>query len=249
MNYRPQGFTLLPPIIKNLLIINGLMFMGTIVLKDALGFNFVEMFALYYPGSPNFMPHQLITHMFMHADFGHIFFNMFALWMFGTALENIWGPKKFLIYYMVTGLGAAFIHLGVNYLEMQWMHSQLLEGGFTAADITNLLANGSWSDDVTVSRDIIERYYGNYNFPTLGASGAVFGILLAFGMTFPEQRIYIYFLLPIKAKWFVIIYGAFELWNGVMNTSDGVAHFAHLGGMIFGYFLIKHWQKNQFRQW
>jgi membrane associated rhomboid family serine protease len=150
---------------------------------------------------------------------------------------------------MVTGLGAAFIHLGVNFLEFQWLQSQLLEGGFNAADLSNLLSNGTWNDDVTISRDLIERYYSTYNFPTLGASGAVFGILLAFGMTFPEQKIYIYFLFPIKAKWFVIIYGAFELLNGIFYTSDGIAHFAHLGGMLFGYFLIKHWQKNQFRQW
>ncbi len=249
MNYRPQGFSLLPPVIKNLLIINGLMFLGMNVLNTSFGLNFVELFALYYPTSPGFMPHQLVTHMFMHGNFGHIFFNMFALWMFGTALENVWGSKKFLIYYMVTGLGAAFLHLGVNYVEFMWLQNQLTEGGFTAADIANLLANGSWDDAKNVPRSTIEHFYNIYNAPTLGASGAVFGILLAFGMTFPEQRIYVYFLLPIKAKWFVVIYGAFELINGILYTTDGIAHFAHLGGMLFGYFMIRNWQKNQFRQW
>ena len=248
MNYRPQGFTLLPPVIKNLLIINFLMFLGTTVFSN-MGLNLVGYLALYFPASPNFMPHQLVTHMFMHGSFGHVFFNMFALWMFGTALENIWGAKKFLIFYMVTGLGASLVHLGVNYIQFEYLQDVLINGGFTHADLSKLVSTGSWSDSLKVSRDTIEMYYGIYNFPTLGASGAVFGILLAFGMTFPNQRIYLYFLFPIKAKWFVIIFGALELINGILYTNDGVAHFAHLGGMLFGYFLIRHWQKNQFRQW
>ena len=248
MNYRPQGFTLLPPVIKNLLIINFLMFMGTTVFSN-MGLNLVGYLALFFPSSPNFMPHQMITHMFMHADFGHVFFNMFTLWMFGTALENVWGAKRFLIFYMVTGLGASLVHLGVNYIEFEYLKGVLMDGGFTASDIESLLANGRWSDTVTVSRDQIERFYGIYNFPTLGASGAVFGILLAFGMTFPNQYIYLYFLVPIKAKWFVMIFGALELFNGVVYTNSGVAHFAHLGGMLFGYFMIRHWQKNEFRRW
>ena len=248
MEYRPQGFSFLPPIIKNLLIINGLMFMGTVVMGN-MGFDFVKWFALYFPASPNFMPHQLITHMFMHGNFGHIFFNMFALWMFGTALENYWGGKRFLIYYMITGLGAAALHLGVNYAEFEYYKSVLIDGGFSPADIQQLLAHGSWSEDLTAPRSAIEHFYNIYNAPTLGASGAVFGILLAFGMTFPNQYIYLYFLFPIKAKWFVIIYGGLELINGVFGMSDGIAHFAHLGGMLFGYFLIKHWNRNRFRQW
>ena len=248
MNYRPQGFTLLPPVIKNLLIINFLMFLGTTVFGD-MGLNLVGYLALFFPGSPNFMPHQMVTHMFMHGDFGHVFFNMFALWMFGTALENLWGSKRFLIFYLVTGLGASLVHLGVNFIEFEYFQGILIDGGFTASDLSRLLENGSWSEDLTAPRDAIERYYGIYNFPTLGASGAVFGILLAFGMTFPNQYIYLYFLFPIKAKWFVILFGALELVNGVLYTNDGVAHFAHLGGMLFGFFLIRNWQKNQFRQW
>ena len=248
MNYRPQGFRLLPPIIKNLLIINFLMFLGTTVFSN-MGLNLVGYLALYFPASPNFMPHQLVSHMFMHGSFGHVFFNMFALWMFGTALENIWGAKKFLIFYMITGLGASLVHLGVNYVQFEYLQDVLMNGGFTPADLSKLVSTGTWSERLNVSRDIIESYYGIYNYPTLGASGAVFGILLAFGMTFPNQRIYLYFLFPIKAKWFVLIFGALELVNGILYTNDGVAHFAHLGGMLFGYFLIRHWQKNQFRQW
>jgi membrane associated rhomboid family serine protease len=113
MNYRPQGFTLLPPVIKNLLIINFLMYLGTTVFSG-MGLNLVKWLALYFPASPNFMPHQLVTHMFMHGGFGHVFFNMFALWIFGTALENLWGSKRFLIFYIVTGLGASLVHMGVN---------------------------------------------------------------------------------------------------------------------------------------
>lgn len=245
MNYRPQGFSLLPPVIKNLLIINFLMFMGTTVFSG-MGLNLVKWFALYFPTSPNFMPQQLVTHMFMHGDFGHVFFNMFALWMFGTSLENLWGGKRFLIFYMVTGLGASLVHMGVNAIQYYDAMSHLSEDqmAMVRAEGANVMASGQAYVD-----QYLNLYNQMLNVPTLGASGAVFGILLAFGMTFPEQRIYLYFLLPIKAKWFVIIYGALELYNGVVYTNDGIAHFAHLGGMLFGYILIKYWQRNQFRQW
>ncbi len=246
MNYRPQGFTLLPPVIKNLLILNGLMFLGTNVMGDFLGTNLSSILALYFPASSHFMPHQIITHMFMHGDLGHIFFNMFALWMFGTALENLWGGKRFLIYYLITGLGAAMLHMGVNAIEYFNVIGQL------NTEQINLINAEGYSvihSGMNYENPAMAALNALLNIPVLGASGAVFGILLAFGMTFPEQEIYIYFLFPIKAKWFVLIYGALELFNGVMYTNDGVAHFAHLGGMIFGYFLIKHWRNNQYRQW
>jgi membrane associated rhomboid family serine protease len=245
MNYRPQGFTLLPPVIKNLLIINFLMYLGTTVFSG-MGLNLVKWLALYFPASPNFMPHQLVTHMFMHGGFGHVFFNMFALWIFGTALENLWGSKRFLIFYIVTGLGASLVHMGVNafqyYDAIDHLTPEMMESveqkGYSYMMQGKVLPNS-----------YMALYNEMLNVPTLGASGAVFGILLAFGMTFPNQYIYVYFLLPIKAKWFVIIYGALELYNGIMYTNDGIAHFAHLGGMLFGFFLIRYWRKNQFRQW
>ncbi len=245
MNYRPQGFTFLPPVIKNLLIINFLMFMGTTVFSG-MGLNLVKWFALYFPASPNFMPHQLVTHMFMHGDFGHVFFNMFALWIFGTALENLWGSKRFLIFYMVTGLGASLVHMGVHAIQYYDAINHL------TPEMMDLVEKEGYS--VMMSGQAYKDQYLNLynqmlNVPTLGASGAVFGILLAFGMTFPNQYIYLYFLLPIKAKWFVIIYGGLELYNGIMYTNDGIAHFAHLGGMLFGYLLIRYWRRNQFRQW
>jgi membrane associated rhomboid family serine protease len=245
MNYRPQGFTLLPPVIKNLLIINFLMYLGTTVFSG-MGLNLVKWLALYFPASPNFMPHQLVTHMFMHGGFGHVFFNMFALWIFGTALENLWGSKRFLIFYMVTGLGASLVHMGVNAFQYYDAIDHL------TPEMMELVEQKGYSymmQGKVFTNSYMALYNEMLNVPTLGASGAVFGILLAFGMTFPNQYIYVYFLLPIKAKWFVIIYGALELYNGIMYTNDGIAHFAHLGGMLFGFFLIRYWRKNQFRQW
>ena len=155
--------------------------------------------------------------MFMHGNFSHLFFNMFALWMFGYALENYWGSKRFLVYYLITGVGAALIQTGVLALEIRGMTQGLPP--FAA------------------------QHYINQRV-TVGASGAVYGILLAFGMCFPNVPIFLYFFFPIKAKWFVIIYGVIELFAGIGGTADGVAHFAHLGGMIFGLLLILYWRKH-----
>ncbi len=246
MYQAPSGFKMLPDVIKNLLIINGIFFLATFVLGNTDNINLVKLLGLHLPGSPDFYPHQIVTHMFMHGGIGHIFFNMFALWMFGYTLENVWGSKRFLIYYMVTGLGAALLHLGVNYWQVYELGAQLQAAGFTSADLTKLINTGSWDSSYNVSRDIIESYYQHYHTPTVGASGAVFGILLAFGMMFPNQYVYLYFAIPIKVKYFVIGYGALELYNGVVGTNDGIAHFAHLGGMLFGYLLIRYWRRNSY---
>lgn len=241
MNYQPTRFNILPEVIKNLLIINGLFFVGSIVLESTFGIDLNRLLGLYIPGSAHFRPYQFITHMFMHGNLGHVFFNMFALWMFGNMLENIWGGKRFLIYYFVTGLGAAVIHLGWNYFELM----QVLKS-IPTDQVENIVANGTnvlmtgqnYADPLLAKLNLI------YNIPTVGASGAVFGILLAYGMLFPDTRIYLYFAFPIKAKYFVIGYGLLELYNGISNDpSSNVAHFAHLGGMLFGFILIKFWQK------
>ena len=203
MSYSPQGFSMLPPAVKHLLIINVIFFLATLVLErmgGANGLMITNLLALWPAGTPMFRIWQPITYMFMHAGIDHIFFNMFALWMFGYILENYWGSKRFLVYYFACGIGAALANMLVMYLT----HSI---------------------------------------HPTVGASGAVYGILLAFGMMFPEERIYLYFLVPIKAKWFVIGYAVVELFEGIMMSHDGVAHFAHLGGMIFGFLLIRYWQR------
>ena len=237
---RPGGFNILPPVVKNLLIINGLFFLATMAL-GRYGIDLVELLGLFIPQSEYFRPHQLVSYIFMHGGMNHIFFNMFALWMFGNAIENYWGGKRFLIYYMVTGLGAGFIHLGV--MEIQ-LFSVLKELSFDQIEMVKnegsavLQAGKNYSESALAQLNLL------LNTPTVGASGSVFGLLLAFGMMFPNAQIYLYFLFPIKAKYFVIGYGLIELFSGISNRAgDNVAHFAHLGGMIFGFILIKFWQK------
>ena len=239
--YRPSSFSQLPEIVKNLLIINGLFFLATISL-ESYGINFTKWFALHQFQSQDFMPHQLITHLFMHGNFTHLLFNMFALWMFGKTLENVWGGKRFLTYYMITGIGAAFVHLGVNQYEILSLQSQI-----SPNELSNLLENGGGllANFQNYSYPLMGKLNLLINTPTVGASGAVFGILLAFGMLFPNTLLYIYFAIPVKAKYFVIIYGIMELYAGISNNpADNVAHFAHLGGMLFGFILLKYWQKN-----
>ena len=239
--YRPSSFSRLPEIVKNLLIINGLLFLATISL-DNYGINLTQLLALHQFQSANFMPHQIISHFFMHADITHLIFNMFAVWMFGTILENVWGSKRFLVYYMVTGIGAAIIHLTVSQYEILSLQSQI-----NPSDLNMLLENGKriLENNQNYSNQLLGKLNLLINTPTVGASGAAFGILLAFGMLFPNTLLYIYFAIPIKAKYFVIIYGLIELYLGLSNNpADNVAHFAHLGGMLFGFLLLKHWQKN-----
>ncbi|MBO8433588.1 MAG: rhomboid family intramembrane serine protease [Bacteroidetes bacterium] len=215
-NYTLRGFSFLPPVVKNLLILNVLFFLADISLQTR-GIDLTQWLGLHYITAQDFYPWQFITYMFMHGNFSHLFFNMFALWMFGYALENYWGSKRFLVYYLITGVGAALIQTGVLALEIRGMTQGLPP--FAAQHYINQIV-------------------------TVGASGAVYGILLAFGMCFPNVPIFLYFFFPIKAKWFVIIYGVIELFAGIGGTADGVAHFAHLGGMIFGLLLILYWRKH-----
>jgi membrane associated rhomboid family serine protease len=244
MQYRPATFNMMPAVVKNLLIINGLFFLATISFGGAFQINLIKILGLYMPGSPDFEPYQLVTHMFMHANFSHIFFNMFALWMFGTAIENLMGSKRFLTYYLITGFGAAFLHLGVSYMEAISLRSELLATGYTAADLRNFIDTGTYRVISGASEQTLVAYLTKYFIPTVGASGAVFGILLAFGMFFPNSYIYLFMAIPVKAKYFVIGYGVLELYFGF--TSDGnIAHFAHLGGMIFGYLLIRYWRQRR----
>ena len=240
--YRATSFSQLPEVVKNLLIINGLLFLGTISL-ESYGINLTQALALHQFQSADFMRHQLISHFFMHANFTHLFFNMFALWMFGKVLENVWGGKRFLIYYMFTGIGAATLHLGITQYEILNLQSQL-----NPSDVNMLLENGK--NILETNRNYSNQTMGKLNLlintPTVGASGAVFGILLAFGMLFPNTLLYIYLAIPIKAKYFVIAYGVLELYLGVSNNpADNVAHFAHLGGMLIDFILIKIWQKDK----
>ncbi len=246
MQYRTGGFSLMPMVVKNLLIINGLFFLATISLDTAFDTNLIKTLGLHMPGSPDFEPYQLVTHMFMHGNFSHIFFNMFALWMFGTAIENIMGSKRFLVYYLVTGFGAAFLHLGVSYWETISLRNELLASGYSAEDLRQFIQTGRYNILPGASERTLVHFLMKYFIPTVGASGAVYGILLAFGMFFPNNYIYLFMAIPIKAKYAVIGFGAMALFFGVAaREGDNVAHFAHLGGMVFGYLLIKYWRQKR----
>lgn len=328
--YRPTGFRLLPPVVKNILIISGLFFLATISFQTAFHIDLNDLLGMHYFASEKFEPYQIVTYMFMHGGFSHILFNMFAFWMFGYVLENVWGSKRFLIYFLITGMGAALIQMLVFYFEISPIIESVdaymmapsvdafksfidsgnfqvvsydIQNHFNAftnvyndrlmdigalqqlADSTHLqsivlqkqsLSLPQFADslreqsqmltlqadalrqqsdslvsvNVRSTVDFMMQYRNDYlNAPVVvGASGAVFGVLLAFGMMFPNTLIYIYFLFPIKAKWFVIIYGALELISGFSNAAgDNVAHFAHLGGMLFGFILIKIWNKRNRR--
>jgi membrane associated rhomboid family serine protease len=267
--FRPTRFEVLPPIIKNLLIINGLVFLAQNTFAGPTSsFSFEDYFALHAWQSDLYKPWQLITHIFLHGDFGHILGNMFALWMFGSILENLWGPKRFLLFYMLCGVGAALIHLAIlSYqlipLATEYEHLLLLSktnaSGFTEAiynystkhqiPLTQILAENKVSLSTPglapQLMDMITSYYNKtLGTATLGASGAVFGILIAFVYLFPNTDIYIYFLFPVKAKWLGIAYFAFELYKGIQNAAgDNIARWAHVGGAIIGFILVFIWKK------
>ena len=235
-----QKFSHLPEVVKNLMIINGLFFLASWSLNSR-GIDLSSWFALHQFQSPDFQPHQLLTHMFMHANFTHLFFNMFTLWMFGKTLENKWGAKRFLTYYLITGFGAALIYVG--YIQFQIvnisaeLNPELINQVINATNNTKISAEPSQFSSM-------QNLYILINTPMVGASGAVYGLLLAFGMLFPNSIIYLYGAIPIKTKYFVAGIGCLALFNGIGNNpGDNVAHFAHLGGMIFGIILLKYWKK------
>jgi membrane associated rhomboid family serine protease len=248
-SYHTPNMGSIPPVVKNLLIINVLMFLMTAAFESTGLVDLNEKLGLYFMKSPNFKPFQYVTYMFMHASLlskggiMHIFFNMFALYMFGRILENVWGPKRFFIYYVVTGLGAAIVHTIVNYVDYISLTNSLTE-----EQISLVISEGTnaWQQGKNFVDPQMRDLNTLFNVPTIGASGAVFGVLLAFGMLFPNTQLMLLFPpIPIKAKYFVVFYGIAELFLGVSNRAgDNVAHFAHLGGMIFGYFLILYWKKN-----
>jgi len=276
--YRPTGFRVLPPVVKNILILNGLFFFATYALGSALNLDLTNILGLHYFAASEFEPYQFITYMFMHGGWSHIIFNMFALWMFGSVLENVWGPRKFISYYLVTGIGAALVHYLVFFNDINPV-LQLMDSFLDAPSYGNLQAfidahKFNIDQNNTVIADNFQKFTLSYNIlqsdpanavamqnainfvseykeyflnlPTvIGASGAVFGLLLAFGMLFPNSLIYLYFFIPIKAKWFVIIFGVLELVSGFYDTGGNVAHFAHLGGMIFGFFMIIYWNRQE----
>ena len=214
----------LPTVTKNLLIINVLCFFGAFVAQQRFGLNLNDILGLHFFMASDFKLYQLITYMFMHADLYHIFFNMFAVWMFGRTLEHVFGPKRFLIYYMVCGIGAGLVQEVVQYGEYFFKLSHY--------------------DGVNTGLSVIPMAEYLNLMTTVGASGAVYGILLAFGVLFPNTQMFVFPIpFPIKAKFFVIGYAVIELVSGLGASGDGIAHFAHLGGMIFGFFLLMYWRK------
>ena len=213
-----------PTVTKNLLLINILCFFGSIVVAK-YGIDLNDLCGLHFFLASKFKLYQIITYMFLHEGFSHIFFNMFALWMFGRILENIWGPKRFLILYMVCGIGAGLMQEGVQYIEY-------------ATTLSNYSTVNIGSSIISMSE------YLNY-MTTVGASGAVYGILIAFGVLLPNEKLFIIPIpIPIKAKYFVAGYAILELGLGLLNSSgDNVAHFAHVGGMLFGLILVLYWKR------
>ena len=220
--FSPTGFKVLPTVVKNLLIINTLMFLATLTLTR-FNIDLTDILGLHFFKASGFKVYQFITYMFMHANFSHLFFNMFALWMFGNTLENIWGSQRFLLFYMVCGIGAGLCQELVQYIQ----YATTLAGYATVNTGSQIITMDAYLNLMT----------------TVGASGAIYGLLLAFGMMFPNSMIYFYFLIPIKAKWFVIGYAVLELLLGFFDHGN-IAHFAHLGGMLFGLGLILYWRKN-----
>ena len=255
------------PTVRNLLILNVLFF-----LVDAYVFNLTSVFALRSVFSPAFLPFQFVTYMFLHGSFGHLFSNMFGLFMFGPLLERVWGPKKFLFFYFFTGIGAGILFSGIDYFENTQVKAavEIFTQNPTPDELANFMSkhaeriyeanldflnkfedNPTNSGYIQQSVDFVNSYYQTLiNTPLVGASGAIFGILMAFGLMFPNTELFLLFVpFPIKAKYFVAFYGLYELYEGFKNAqSDNVAHFAHIGGMLFAYILLRYWntQKTNF---
>ncbi|MGB0882835.1 MAG: rhomboid family intramembrane serine protease [Vicingaceae bacterium] len=248
-----MNFRNIPPVVKNLLIINGLFFLASIILLKTQGIDLGNYLGLHYWQSEGFMPHQLITHMFMHSfwDFGsgeivfsHLMFNMLGLWMFGSTLEGIWGGKRFLIFYMISGLVAAIAQLLIIHFRLQLVINEL-----TPDMIQYVYDNGYQLilDHKNYTDPIVGGFNGLLNSRMVGASGALYGILVGFGMLFPNTELMMIFIpIPVKAKYFIPGIIIIDLVLGIGNFSwDPIAHFAHLGGALAGFILIKMWQKDR----
>ena len=241
MNGYSRGFLGMPPVVKNIIFLNILMLLASYAAGSVYNIDLNRILGVYFPKSELFRPYQIVTHMFMHGGFTHLFFNMFALYMFGQVLEQVWGPRRFLIYYFVTGLGAMLIHM----LVIAFQYYKIM-AVISPEQIQEVLDNGN--SIIMQGKRYGDELMGGLQsvlyIPTVGASGAVFGVLLAFGVLFPNTQLMLLIPpIPIKAKYFVLIYGGIELWLAVTQPGSSIAHAAHLGGMLFGYILIRIWRK------
>ncbi|MDO9261880.1 MAG: rhomboid family intramembrane serine protease [Flavobacteriaceae bacterium] len=237
--------------IKHLIILNALFFLATF----AVGPLVQEQMALYFPKNENFAIWQFVTHMFMHGSFMHILFNMYGLWAFGSPLEAMWGRNKFLFFYFSAGIGAGLIYTAVNYFQFQQVYQTLINLGLTESDLQGILASGKYNQEILtyVSAEQLNNFYSIFHVPAVGASGALYGVLVAFAMLYPNAELMLIFVpFPIKAKYFIPIIVGLDLFSGVTGFSifgGGIAHFAHVGGAIIGYIIMSYWKKNQFRRW
>lgn len=269
--FRPSRFEILPLIIKNLLIINVLFFLAQQAFEAKGSISLEDLFGLHHVRSPLFQPWQIITHMFLHGSLGHLFANMFALWMFGSVLENMWGPKRFITFYFLCGLGAALIQLASLWYQFHDVLSLFLtiknqptpdtvslffhQYGLVDSEKGASLLNAYLSEpsNVQISNQVVayisDITYTAISNPTIGASGAVFGILAAFVYLFPNTHIYLYFLVPIKAKWIGLGYFGYEIFSAIQNSpGNNIAHWAHVGGGIVGFLLVITWNKTNRKQ-
>jgi len=241
MNGYGRGFFGLPPVVKNIIMINVLLLLAYYAVKSVFSIDLNSILGLYFPKSESFKPVQILTHMFMHGGIWHLFFNMYALYIFGQVLENVWGPKRFLIFYMVCGLGAALVHESVIAFE----YSKLMNA-INPDQLQLVLNEGAayLNEGKVFTNPTMQNLQLLLNTPTVGASGAIFGVLLAFGVLFPNTQLMLLIPpIPIKAKYFVLGYGAIELYLAFTQPGSNIAHAAHLGGMLFGYILIRYWRK------
>lgn len=235
--------------VKHLIIANVIVFVLIFVVK----INFGDSLALYFPQNENFGIWQFVSHMFVHGGVMHLVFNMYALWAFGSPLEQMWGRNKFLFFYFSAGIGAGIIYTLVNYYQFNGVYEQLVSLGMSGEDIQSLLTSGTYNSQIldNIKEADLSSFYSTYHTPAVGASGAVYGVLVAFGMAFPNAKLaLIFFPVPISAKYFIplIIFG--DLFFGMTKYSVGnVAHFAHIGGAIIGFIIAWYWKKNQFKTW
>ena len=241
--YSPRKFDTLPPVCKNIIIINIIVFIACWVLETRGIVRLEHYLGLHLYASSCHHFWQYITYAFVHANLAHLLFNMFAFWMFGATLENIWGSRKFIIYCLIAALGAAIVQQITYFFIYGDLIAEIAKINSSNVSLINtgkeIISKSAYLEQATNMVDSIN---------TVGASGIVFGVLLAFGLMFPNNFIYLYFLLPIKVKWFVIGYVALELWHGITGTADGIAHFAHLGGALAGFILILIWNKGTIRR-
>lgn len=238
--------------VKHLIIINVIMFVGTLAIGN--GTLFYEWFALYFPKNDAFQPWQILTHMFMHGGFMHIFFNMFALWMFGTPVEQVLGSRRFLFLYISAGLGAVLLQVGYYYFQYIPNYSALLETGMSPENIKQMLTTNKVMAGTSATQvEMLKSIFPAFNASMVGASGCIMGVMAAFGMMNPEARLMLIFLpVPIKAKYFIPGIIILDLISGLTGQSffspSNTAYMAHVGGALTGFFIMWYWKKNQFNQ-